>query len=111
MRRFLQRMGIVPRGIVKRLPADMNVVIVAFAFPWARSSIRRRRQRLGFVDDRVWWEVYIALHILEVIGFGNDGAINGGFSVHGSELEVVESRWQVEVSSCYVVASWKLELM
>ena len=83
-------MRIIPRRILNRLSIDVDVIVVALTFPWARGGVGGWLQRLRFVDNGVRWKVHIAFHVLEMVGLGNGGTVNGGFGMHLVELEIVE---------------------
>ena len=96
---FLLRLRIIPSCISNRLPVDVDVIVVTFAFPRARGGMTRWSQSLGLVRDRVRREVYIPFHVLEVIGLGNGSAVDCGFSMHFVEFEIVQVGWKVQISS------------
>ncbi len=82
VRRLLQGLGIVPRSVVQRLAADVDVIVGAVALPGAVGSVRGCRESVGCVFDAVGGEVDVALDELVVVGLGDDGAVDGGFGVH-----------------------------
>lgn len=109
LRRWL---WIIPRRILQRLAADINVVVATFALPRTGCVIRRIRESLHFIDNGRCWEIDIAFHRFEMISFCYDGTIGSSrLCVHCGEFKVVEMRWEIELSSCRNVTSWENDLV
>lgn len=79
--RLGQRRWVRPRRVLVRLPTDLEVVVLALAFPGTRVLlVGRDKQRFG-VFERGEGEVDGALHELVGVGVGDVGSVDAGRGV------------------------------